>query len=128
MADSSSGDGAFDGGSFDTQGIDMLNASMTSATQRTRDLQSGANGFARAMATAFTQSVSGAKQFDDVLKSLALRLSNLALTQAFKPLASGILGGFDNLFSGFSGPSPGALRLADEGIEPFAAGGVVATP
>ncbi len=42
------------------------------------------------MTQAFTQATTGGKQFDDVLKSLALRMSNLAVQQAFKPLASGI--------------------------------------
>ncbi len=56
----------------------------------TNGLTASANGFARAMSQAFTQSVVGGKQFDDVLKSLALRLSSVAVSAAFKPLASGI--------------------------------------
>ena len=39
------------------------------------------------MTKAFAHATTGGKQFDDVLKSLALRLSNLAVQQAFKPLA-----------------------------------------
>ena len=38
------------------------------------------------MTQAFSTSVTGGKQFDDVLKSLALRISDLAVSLAFKPL------------------------------------------
>lgn len=70
---------------------------------RTRDLQVGANGFARAMTSAFTTSVSGGKQFDDVLKSLALRLSDLSLKMALAPVTRGIAGGITQLFQGLFG-------------------------
>jgi phage-related minor tail protein len=85
--------------------------------QRTRDLTSGANSFARAMTSAFAQSVTGGRQFDDVLKSLALRISDLSLKLALKPLTQGLAGGIDSLFSGLLG-----------GAKPFAAGGVIAAP
>ena len=55
-------------------------------TGRLRDLQSGANGFARAMSRAFSSAVVGGKQFDDVLRSLVLRMSDMAVRMAFKPL------------------------------------------
>ena len=114
------GSASADGGLGDT---------MDSLTLRTRNLEVGANGFARAMAGAFTQSVSGGKQLDDVLKSLALRLSNIALTQAFKPLASGLMGGLNQLFTGMFGGGGGQKLAAEMGaIKPFAAGGVIGTP
>jgi phage-related minor tail protein len=84
---------------------------------RTRELETGANGFARAMTKAFASSVTGGKQFDDVLKSLALRLSDLSLKLALKPLERAIGGGLESLFSSLSG-----------GTKAFADGGVVATP
>src|SRR3954471_7960079 len=70
---------------------------------RTRDLQVGANGFARAMTSAFTSSVSGGKQFDNVLKSLALRLSDLSLKMALAPVTRGVAGGINQLFQGLFG-------------------------
>jgi phage-related minor tail protein len=108
-----------------------LSASLDKLTNSTHNLELGAGSLARAMSTAFTQSVSGAKQLDDVLKSLALRVSSLALTQALKPVASGVLSGlnqlFTNLFSGSNTGSAAAAQLAKQPL-PFAAGGVVATP
>ncbi len=86
-----------------------------------------ANGFARAMSQAFTQSVVGGKQFDDVLKSLALRLSNMAVAAAFKPLANGLASAFSGVFESlFSNGGP--TQAAMGAIKPFAAGGVIATP
>jgi phage-related minor tail protein len=97
--------------------------------RRTDGLTISANGFAGAMGRAFSQAVAGGKQFDDVLKSLALRLSGLAVTAAFKPLATGIVSGLNQLLAGLLGAGGGAgLALANGGIKPFAAGGVIAAP
>jgi len=96
---------------------------------RADQLTVSANGFARAMTQAFTQSVVGGKQFDDVLKSLALRISSMAVAAAFKPLTSGLASGLGQLFSGlFGGTGGGNLEAAKGAIKPFAAGGVIATP
>jgi hypothetical protein len=51
----------------------------------TNALGISATAFANAMTKAFSQAVTGGKQFDEVLKSLALRLSSLTLAAAFKP-------------------------------------------
>lgn len=52
---------------------------------QTRDLERGAQGFARAMTQAFTRAAVDGKKFEDVLKSLALRLSDMSLRMAFIP-------------------------------------------
>src|SRR3954471_21385113 len=113
-----------DGGASDV--IDQL-------TLRTRDLQTGANSFARAMTSAFISSVNGGKQFDDVLKSLALRLSDLSLRMALAPVTRSVGGGINSLFSGLFGTRGGGgggagLTAAMGAIKPFAAGGVISTP
>lgn len=95
---------------------------------RTNNLTVSANGFASAMGRAFSQSAIGGRQFDDVLKSLALRLSNLTVTAAFKPLASGIVGGLNQLFAGLFSGSGAGLAAAMGAVKPFAAGGVIASP
>src|SRR5438874_10359672 len=88
-----------DGGASDL--IDSL-------TLRTRDLQTGANSFARAMTSAFISSVHGGRQFDDVLKSLALRLSDLSLRMALAPVTRTVAGGINSLFSGLFSSSAGS--------------------
>lgn len=86
-----------------------------------------ANAFANAMARAFTQATAGGKQLDDVLKSLALRLSSMAVRDAFKPLAKGLAGGLNDIFSGIfgggQGPASGFAPLSF-----FADGGVIRAP
>jgi phage-related minor tail protein len=99
---------------------------------RTRALTAGATSFASAMSRAFNQSVIQGKQLDDVLKGLALRLSNMAVMAAFKPIAAGLAGGLNSLFEGMfkgAGAAEGAsIKAAMGAIKPFAAGGVIGTP
>jgi phage-related minor tail protein len=104
------------------------NAVLDGVQARTASLTVSVNGFAGAMSRAFSQSIIGGKQFDDVLKSLALRLSNLAVAAAFKPIASGLAGGLNQLFSGLFGGTGGEVKAAMGAIKPFAAGGVIGTP
>lgn len=105
-------------------------ATLDNLALKTSSLTSSANGFARAMTAAFSSSIVGGKQFDDVLKSLALRMSNLAVRLAFKPLEQSIAGGLSSLFSGLFGSAGGTppQTHAAGGIKPFAAGGVIGTP
>ena len=85
--------------------------------ERTRDLTIGSNAFARAITAAFAQGATGAKSFDQVLKSLALRLSSLSLNLALRPLTGALTGGLEKLFAG-----------SLQGSTPFAKGGVIAAP
>lgn len=108
---------------------------LTTLTTSTKGLESSANGFARAMTKAFSSSITGGKQFDDVLKSLTLKLSDMAVKLAFKPLEKSLTSGITGLFSGLTGlfgggggVSSSALHLATGGVKPFATGGVIGTP
>src|SRR6478672_12004380 len=111
--------------------VDALSGSMEGVRTRTRDLTAGSNAFARAITSAFAAGAMGARSFDSVLKSLALRLSNLSVGLALKP-AIGSLFGSSNLSLSGSSNSPGimdATGAEDAGsIQPFAKGGVIATP
>jgi len=112
---------------------DLLSTSSTldSLSLKTKDLTASAGGFARAMTQAFSASVTGGKQFDDVLKSLGLRISELAVRLAFKPLEKSLASGISGLLSGLTGSSGGSassLAAASGAIKPFAAGGVIGMP
>jgi phage-related minor tail protein len=113
---------------------DLLSTSSTldSLSLKTKDLTASASGFARAMTQAFSASVTGGKQFDDVLKSLALRISDLAVRLAFKPLEKSLTSGISSLLSGLTGSVGGSasssLTAASGAIKPFASGGVIGTP
>ena len=91
-----------------------------------------ATAFASAMTKAFQQATTGGKQLDDVLKSLALRLSNMAMAQALKPALKGIFSGMGGIFGGSS--SGGSSGASGDGmtlmsaVQPFAAGGVIGAP
>ena len=102
------------------------------ARESTRELTAGSNAFARAITAAFAQGATGAKSFDSVLKSLALRLSNLAVSMALKPAIGALFGGSKLSLGGLFGSSSEGLSATGAGealsIQPFAKGGVIAAP
>ena len=104
-----------------------LAAALDGLQIKTDGLVIGANAFSSAMAKAFAQASAGGRQFDDVLKSLALRLSNLVVALAFKPFAKDLSSGLAELLGGVFGSSP-ALGAQMGAIKPFASGGVIGTP
>lgn len=111
--------------------LDETSQVADSLTLRVRDLELSANSFSRAMTNAFAISVTGGKQFDDVLKSLALRLSSMSLNLALKPVQNSIAGGIESLFSGLTGTDASAstaVAAASGAVKPFASGGVIGTP
>lgn len=83
--------------------------------------------FSTALINAFDGIAIKGKSLGDVLKSLALNVSQLALKTALQPLTSG-------LASAFQGLVTGALPFAKGGViqqgtpVPFASGGVIASP
>jgi phage-related minor tail protein len=95
----------------------------------TNALGLSATAFANAMTRAFAQATTGGKQFDDVLKQLALRLSSMATTHALKPLFKNVFGSvFGGSPSGGGGSGfPNTISLMSA-VQPFAAGGVIGAP
>ena len=75
-----------------------------------------ARQFAALMTRAFGQAATGGKQFDDVLKIVALSLSKLAVQSALTPLGKILSGGFKD--------QEGDVM----NITPFASGGVIGAP
>lgn len=107
--------------------IDELSVKVSADTSGFRasldELGKRADSFSSAIARAFTGAVTGGKDFGDVLKSLALQLSTMALSAALTPLSNG-LGGLISRFVGAIGATP----FAKGGVVPFADGGVVSRP
>jgi phage-related minor tail protein len=128
---------------------DDLSKTVDGLHSRTNGLGISASQFGNVMTKAFTDVVAGGKKFDDVLKSVGLRLSALALQQAFKPIAKDIGGGLSKLIGGLftdvfsSGKGGGSNDARPDGlgfgglpspfdglksIFPFASGGVIGAP
>ena len=92
------------------------------------DLTRRANGFGSAISSALKGAVVGGRSFESVMQSLGQRISAIALDAALKPLtglAAGVVGqAVGGLGSGFSALFGGG----GASVQPFAKGGVVASP
>ena len=102
----------FDGGP-DERTIEAFQREMQKATNV-------AEGFGRTMTKAFDGAIVRGRDFGDVLRSLALQLSSMAIGAALKPVGEG----FGKLFEQFFGGS----LATPAAVQPFAAGGAIATP
>jgi phage-related minor tail protein len=107
--------------------IDELSVTISADTAPFRsaldDLSKRTDSFSGSITRAFKDAVIGGKDFEDVLKSLALNISSLALNAALKPISSGIGSVLGSVLG-----SLGATGFAKGGVVPFASGGVVASP
>ena len=101
-----------------TDRVGGLDRSMRTIDRSMRDINRSAGQFGRALSDAFAQGVTGSRGLEDVLKSLYLRISDIALRLAFKPVENALTAGFSGLFAGGGSGS----------IQPFASGGIIGTP
>lgn len=83
--------------------------------------------FGSALSTAFDGIAIRGKSLGDVLKSLALSLSNLVLKAALRPLEAGLGNLLSGLFSGSLGFAKGGAFQNGMPV-PFARGGVIQSP
>lgn len=90
------------------------------------DAEVSARGFASALSGAFTGVALKGKDLGTVLEQLGVRLANLALTAALKPLESGLTSLISSAVGGLGFAAGGVV--ADGQVKPFARGGVVAAP
>jgi lambda family phage tail tape measure protein len=121
---------SYDFSSTDTSASGDFVQTADTVRSSTNALGVSATAFASAMTKAFAQATTGGKQLDDVLKSLALRLSNMATAQALKPALKGAVSGIGGMFGGSSsggGASSDVMNLMSA-VQPFAAGGVIGAP
>ena len=86
--------------------------------------------FGSTLATAFVDLTLKGKGFGDVLRSLGLRISELALKTAFQPLTDAIGGALQRAITGGIGGAAFAKGgVIQRGLPvPFADGGVIASP
>lgn len=84
-----------------------------------------ARGFGRSVGDALTDTVVKGRDAGEVFRTLAQRLSSLALDIALRPLEQGIAGLFQNLLG--DAFAKGGV-IAGGRVTPFADGGVVAAP
>src|SRR6056297_1520266 len=75
--------------------------------QAMKDLSASTEKFGSLFSSTMKNAIKSGKGFEDVLKSMAMRMSEMALSQAFKPLDNLITSGLQSLVAGFS-PGGGA--------------------
>lgn len=106
----------------DTRGFD---AAIKAASESTRD-------FGRIFTSTIKTAITSGKGFEDTLRSMAMRISNMALNKAFAPVENSISTFMSALLAGAAGggPVPNARGGAygPGGPVPFAKGGVVSAP
>lgn len=86
------------------------------------------DSFSRSLARGFRDVAIRGKALGDTLKGLALRLSELVVKAAFKPLEQGLGSILSNLFSGGLGFAKGGAFNGQAAPVPFAHGGVIRSP
>src|SRR5262245_27805884 len=91
------------------------------------DLSKLGTRFGSALSQSFADLIVRGKSFGDVLRSLALKLSEIALKAAFKPLTDALGSSLASLFSGGLGFARGGVIQRGLPV-PFAQGGVIASP
>ena len=113
----------------DMDGISVsIDADLSDFRREIADADRLARGFGASFSRALDQALVRGKSFSEVIRSLGMRLSSLALNAAFKPIENGLSDAFRGMFGGFNlGGGNGGGGLL-EGVTPFARGGVIASP
>lgn len=119
---------------------DNMTASIEATREAMLDLENVAERFGHTVTGVFSRAVVNGKQFDEVIKTLGARLTQIALQAALKPLElavtssiGGLLDkGIGSLTSSLSGnlmsASAAGNVVAGGAVRPFASGGVIAAP
>ena len=116
---------------FETTTVERWNVEITGdASSLRRELKSAASlgrQFSTTMVGAFHDIVTQSRSVGDALRALALRLSELVLRAAFKPLEQGLGNLFSSLLAGGLGFAKGGAFNNSVPV-PFAEGGVIRSP
>jgi phage-related minor tail protein len=110
----------------DTSDLTAASGTLDSMTTKTAGLTSAATTFSKVMTQAFSSSVASGQKFDDVLKSLALKMSDFAAKSALQAGAGAMTSGISSLVSGLLFGA-GKAGVSDT-VKAFASGGVIGTP
>lgn len=100
----------------------------SSLRRELREAASLGRRFSSVLSGAFRDVAVKGKSLGDTLRTLALRLSELVVRAAFKPLEQGLGGLLSGLFSGGLGFAKGGVFANGGTPVPFAQGGVIRAP
>ncbi len=103
-----------------------VEADLSGFSNALTDLSKQSRSFAAVFSSTMRGAVTSGKSFEDTLRTMALRLSDVALRAGMRPLESLASNAISALFSGIGGGSAGAAMPT--GVVPFAKGGVVSAP
>jgi phage-related minor tail protein len=110
----------------DTSDLSAASGTLDGMTVKTAGLTSAATTFSKVMTQAFSSSVASGQKFDDVLKSLALKMSDLAAKSALQASAGAMSSSISSLVSSLFGGA-GKAGVSSP-VKAFASGGVIGTP
>ena len=106
-----------------------LGGSIDKVHKSTNALGISAGTLGALFSKAFADAVVGGKKLDDTIKSLGLRLSNLAVQAAFKPFAKDLSKGLIGVLNGvLGGGASGGGSASGPVLTAFASGGVIGAP
>jgi lambda family phage tail tape measure protein len=114
----------------DTSEIDGATAQIERANDALNKSNVLAKQFGATISSAFARGIVSGRSFEDILRGLGSRLSEIALKAAFKPLETALTQGFSALTSAATNVTASANGNVFAGgrVRPFAKGGVVASP
>ncbi|MCF6322355.1 MAG: phage tail tape measure protein [Rhizobiaceae bacterium] len=104
----------------DTSGFDAAMSRITASSKN----------FGSVFSNSLSQAIIKGKSFEDTIRSIAMRLSQMALNSAFKPLENIFSQFMESVLSGSNAIPKFAQggAFGPQGLVPFAKGGVVASP
>jgi phage-related minor tail protein len=104
-----------------------VNADLSDLQEQLSEAAKLGRQFGNALSSSFVDIALKGKGLSDVLRSLALRLSEIALKAAFKPLTDALGGALAGAFTGGVAFAKGGVVRGPLPV-PFAQGGVIASP
>lgn len=107
-----------------------VDADMSGFTAAMKTARESTSDFGRVFSATLRSAAITGKSFEDTVRSIAMRLSTLALNKAMAPVENALSGVMNGILSGLARPMTNSLGNAfgSGGPLPFAKGGVVSSP